>query len=304
MKKYLLCLTIVFLAITNTSILAYTRGPVIGEKKRVAIADFTIRQNEVLKGLEAKEFARTSTEKIIDAFASVKRFIIMDRTAVARLQREKQIQMLGYEDAPVNADLKAVAKADIYCTGEVQNVSVAQKFDNQNKFLGYDGTVELQLKVYDLSTSTLIMSKVVKGGTEIGGGIFRLIPAYQDTPSKAVFKALNNVENRIKEAVEEAFPVEGKIVEIIERKENKECFLVSLGSNLGFKNGNRLMVIEVFQTKIDGVLFTRQKKIGEVKIKTVEADGIFSEAVPVGDGGQMLINKFESGYNLVLRSQK
>lgn len=180
MKKYLLCLTIVFLAITNTSILAYTRGPVIGEKKRVAIADFTIRQNEVLKGLEAKEFARTSTEKIIDAFASVKRFIIMDRTAVARLQREKQIQMLGYEDAPVNADLKAVAKADIYCTGEVQNVSVAQKFDNQNKFLGYDGTVELQLKVYDLSTSTLIMSKVVKGGTEIGGGIFRLIPAYQE----------------------------------------------------------------------------------------------------------------------------
>ncbi len=303
MKKYVLSF-VVFLAMTNISIVAYSQGPVIGEKKRVAVADFTIRQNEVLNGLEAREFARTSTEKIIDAFASLKRFIIMDRTTVARLQREKQIQMLGYEHATIQRDLGAVAKADIYCTGEVQNVSVARKFDNQNKFLGYDGNVELQLKLYDLSTGTLIMSKVVRGGTEIGGGLFSIFSLYQDTPSKAVFKALNNAENRIKEAVEEAFPVEGKIVEIIERKENQECFLVSLGSNLGFKTGNKLMVIEVFQTKVDGVPYTRQKKIGEIKIKTVEADGIFSEAVPVDNNGQLLINKFESGYNLLLRSQK
>jgi len=212
--------------------------------------------------------------------------------------------MLGYEHALVKADLGAVAKADIYCTGEVQNVSVVRKYDTQNKFLGYDGTIELQLKMYDLSTGTLIMSKVVRGGTEIGGGLFSIFSLYQDTPSKAVFKALNNAENRIKEAVEAAFPVEGKIVEVIERKENKECFLVSLGSDLGFKNGNRLMVLEVFQTKIDGVPYTRQKKIGEVEIITVEADGTFSEVVPVGDIGQMMVNKFESGYTLVLRSQK
>jgi hypothetical protein len=303
MKKYLLCF-IVFFVLTSISIMAFAQGPVIGGKKRVAVADFTIRQNNVLNGLEAREFARTSTEKIIDAFASLKRFTIMDRTAVSRLQREKQIQMLGYEHALVKADLGAVAKADIYCTGEVQNVSVVRKYDTQNKFLGYDGTIELQLKMYDLSTGTLIMSKVVRGGTEIGGGLFSIFSLYQDTPSKAVFKALNNAENRIKEAVEAAFPVEGKIVEVIERKENKECFLVSLGSDLGFKNGNRLMVLEVFQTKIDGVPYTRQKKIGEVEIITVEADGTFSEVVPVGDIGQMMVNKFESGYTLVLRSQK
>lgn len=302
MKKHFTPLLVCTLMLVH-GVVAYAVGPAIGQKKRVAVADFTIRQNPTLNGPAAYQFARTTTEKVIDAFASLKRFTIMDRTAVSRLQREKQIQMLGYENDTVRADLGAVAKADIYCTGEVQNVSVAKKFDTQNKFLGYDGTVELQLKLYDLTTGTLMLSKVVRGGTEIGGGFLSIFNLYQDTPSKAVFKALNNAEKKMIEAIEEAFPVEGKIVEVLERIEHKEVFLVSLGADLGFKKGNRLDLFEVLQTRVDGVPYTRKKKICEVEITNVDPDGMFSEATPLGDNGQMIIRKYESGYNMVLRSQ-
>jgi curli biogenesis system outer membrane secretion channel CsgG len=303
MKKFLLGLSL-FMVMINVSFIAHAQGPSIGAKKRVAVATFRIRQNSVLHGVEAFEFARTATEKIINAFADTKRFVIMDRTAVSRLQKEKQIQMLGFEHSKINADLGAVAKADIYCTGEVQNVSVAPKYDTQGKFLGYDGDVELQMKIFDLSTGTLILSKDVRGGTEIGGGFLSVLSLYQDTPSKAVFKALNNVERRIKDAIGEAFPVEGKIVEILGRDDRKECFLVSLGSDLGFKKGNKLIVTEVSRIKVDGVMYPRQKQIGEVEITEIEPDGVFSEAVCTGSDGQAIIKKYESGYNLVLRSLK
>lgn len=303
MKKYFLGLS-VFMMMLNVSIISYAQGPAIGVKKRVAVATFSIRQNSVLHGVEAYEFARTATEKIINAFAETKRFVIMDRTAVSKLQKEKQIQMLGYEHSKINVDLGAVAKADIYCTGEVQNVSVAQKYDTQGKFLGYDGDVEMQMKIYDLSTGSLILSKDVRGGTEMGGGFLSMLSLYQDSPSKAVFKALNNAERRIKDAIGEAFPVEGKIVEILSREDRRESFLVSLGSDLGFKKGNKIIVTEVSRIRVDGIMYPRQKQIGEIEITEIEPDGVFSEAVCTGSDGQSIIKKYESGYNLVLRSQK
>jgi curli biogenesis system outer membrane secretion channel CsgG len=303
MNKYLFSM-IVFLLTLNLSCSAFAEGTVIGVKKRVAVADFTIRQNNVIHGPESEEFARTATEKIINAFAALKRFTILDRTVVGRLQQEKQVQMLGFKTANVKADLGAVAKADIYCTGEVQNVSVSKQFDKQGQFLGYDGDVELQIKIYDLSTASLIFSSSVRGGTEIGGGLFSIFKLYQDTPSKAVFKSLNNAEKRIREVVEEAFPMEGKIVEILGRDEGKESFLISLGSDFGFKKGNSLIVMETSQIVVDGVSYPRQKQIGGLEITQIEPDGTFSEAKSTDNNGQIIIKKQEAGYKIVLRSKK
>lgn len=294
----------IFLLVLSLSATAYPQGPSIPVKKRVAVADFTIRDSGRHYRRGAREFARTATEKVINAFAGLNRFSIVDRTVVKRIQAEKQIQMLGYASAPVKANLGAVAKADIYCTGQVQNVSVARKYDTKNKFLGYDADVELQIKIYDLAAGTLVCSKDVRGGTEIGGGVLSLLSFYQDTPSKAVLKALNNAERRIRDYIDEAFPIEGKIVDIIERNEGGERFLITLGSNLGFTSKNKLAVIETSQIRVDGVLYPKQNKIGELKITKVAADGIFSEAKPVSNNGQTILQKYESGYNLIIRSEK
>lgn len=295
MKKILFC-AIALVSLLSFSTKLYAASELV-VKKNVAVGAFSIRQNRVLKGRDASDFANAATEKIINAFATLKRFTILDRSVVKRLQLEKKIHSGGYK-------LGAGKGADIYCTGSVQNVSVSEKYDDKGKFLGYDGDVELQLKIYDLSSGTLLISKDVRGGTELGGGLLSLLNYYQDTPSKAVFKALNNAERRIKDAVEEAFPVEGKIVEVIETKEENEAFLTTLGSSLGFKKGDTVMVIEMTQIKINGANYPRQKEIGELQITKIEPDGSFSEARVKEKGGQVIIKKFESGYNLVLRSRK
>lgn len=303
MKKYLSGF-LTMLMVLGMSAASYAQGPELVARKRVAVADFTIRQNSVLWGQEAYEFARTSTEKIINAFSSLKRFSILDRTAVSRLQEEKQIQMLGYSAESQQVNLGAVGSADIYCTGEVQNVSVTQKYDNNGNFLGYDGDVELQMKLYDLNSGTLVLSKDVRGGTEMGGGLLSILNVYQDTPSKAVFKALNNAERRIKDAIEEAFPVEGVIAEVVGAEPQNERFLVTLGSDLGFRKGDQLIVIEISSLVVNGVKYPRQKEIGRAEIVRTEPDGMFSEVRMDGEGGQLIVKKHESGYNLVLRSLK
>lgn len=297
MKKLILffsTLVVMIIAFGNL----WAAPPDLVSKKRVAVAEFTIRQNRVLHGRDAAAFANSATEKIINAFASLKRFTILDRTVVDRLKDDNRKNRGGYK-------VGASKDADVFCTGVVQNVSVTEKYDGNGKFLGYDGDVELQLKIYDLSTGTLVLSKDVRGGTEIGGGLLSLLSLYQDTPSKAVFKALNNAERRIKDTIEEAFPVEGKIVEVLDTAAEKERFLISLGSNLGFRKGDEVIVIEVSQLKINGVNYPRQKEIGRLEIKKVEPDGTFSEAEVADKGGQIIIKKYESGsYNLVLRSFK
>lgn len=303
MKRFLI-LAVAVWSILGATRPAFAAGPELIAKKRVAVADFSIRQNRFLNGPEATEFARTATEKIINAFAELKKFKILDRTVVKRLQREKQIQMLGYKTKTIKADLGAVGKADIYCTGEVQNISVAEKYDNNRQFLGYDGEVEMQIRIYDLSTGALILSKDVRGGTEAGGGLLSIFRLYQDTPSKAIFKALNNAEREIKDTVKAAFPVEGGIVEIVSREDGEERVLITLGSELGFKDGDELSVIEVSQVKVNGVLYPRQKEIGRVEITRVEPDGTFSEAKVEGKDGKVIIQKYEAGYKLVLRSRK
>lgn len=303
MKKYLFLLGI-FLMIITVTLPAFAIGPELVVKKRVAVSDFTIRQNRFLNGQEAAEFARTATEKVINAFAELKQFQILDRTVVMRLQREKQIQMLGYQTKTVQANLGAIGKADIYCTGEVQNISLSQKYDTNHQFLGYDGEVEMQIKIYDLSTSTLILSKDVRGGTEVGGGFLSIFRLYQDTPSKAVFKALNNAEREIKETIIKAFPLEGNIVEVVDRKDGCEKVLITLGANLGFKSGDELSVIEVSQIKVNGVTYPRQKEIGCLMITSVEPDGVFSEAKIEGNNGKNIIQKYEAGYKLLIRTKK
>lgn len=267
-------------------------------KKRVAVAEFSIGQNKVLRGRDASSFADAATEKIINAFAALKRFTILDRTVAERLKDDNRKNRGGYK-------VGASKDADVLCIGTVQNVSVAEKYDDKGKFLGYDGDVELQIKIYDLSTGDLVLSKDVRGGTEIGGGLLSLFNFYQDTPSKAAFKALNNAERRIKDTIEEAFPVEGKIVEVIDTANEKERFLISLGSNLGFRKGDEVIVIEVSSLKINGKDYPRQKEIGRLEITKIEPDGTFSEAEVTDKGGQLIIKKYESGsYNLVLRSLK
>ncbi|NTV68216.1 MAG: hypothetical protein HGB06_11200 [Chlorobaculum sp.] len=296
MKKMLLCF-MVLVSLLSIATPSFAAPPDLIAKKRVAVGTFTIGQNRVLRGHESSEFANAATEKIINAFAALKRFTILDRSAANRLQLDLKNYSGGYK-------VGASKAADIYCTGSVQNVSVSEKYDSNGKFLGYDGDVELQLKIYDLTTGTLVLSKDVRGGTEIGGGLLSVIRFYQDTPSKAVFKSLNNAERRIKDAVEEAFPVEGKIVEVIETKAENETFLTTLGSNLGFKKGDTVLVIEMTQIKVNGVNYPRQKEIGSLEITKIEPDGNFSEARVLAKGGEVIIKKFESGYNLVLRSQK
>ena len=301
MKKYLSCV-LAMVIILSSSVRSFAASSDLMTKRRVAVAEFSIRQNSVVHGREAREFARTATEKIVNAFAELKRFTLLDRAAVLQLQQEKQIRMLGKKTKSAKAKPGAAGKVDIYCSGEVQNVSVTPKYDSKGKFLGYDGDVELQIWMYDLSTGALVLSKDVRGGTEMGGGILSVLSLYQDTPSKAVFKALNNVERRIKDAIAEAFPVEGKIVEVIDASREQEMFLTTMGSEFGFSNGDKLTVIETTMLHVDGVSVPHQREIGQLEITKVEPDGTFSEARVTGDGGQIIVGKFTSGANLVLRS--
>ena len=83
------------------------------------------------------------------------------------------------------------------------------------------------------------------------------------SPSKAAFEALNNAEKELKKKLKKLFPVEGKIVEVLKKKDAK--FLISIGKSLGVKEDDKLLVIEKITVELEGKKVTREKEIGRLE---------------------------------------
>lgn len=280
------------------------------EKPRVAVVPVSyvkLADSDVFSDVESgvKAFAEAATQKIINAFVDLKRFDVLDRTAVEAILKEQDFQMSDAVDFETGVELGAIKGAEIICVGQLQNVTTVPHYDKKKgDLMGYSGSVEMQIKITDVSTGSVVLSEDVKGDTKMSqSGLFSLVEKFENSPSKAAFEALNDAENRIKKELRQAYPVEGKIVEVMKSKKGKEKFLVSLGSEIGVKDGMKLLVIEQTMIEVDGKNFPREKEVGVLQVTKVSTDGIFSEA-KAKDGGSDIIKKLDAGVDLIIRTKK
>lgn len=154
----------------------------------------------------------------------------------------------------------------------------------------FAGTCAYTLKVINPNNGKLVSTKTFKHG----GGI---IPVTGDTEEEAVSKVCKQAIKAIRVLVEDAFKVQGTILEIASEKngEAKEVY-ISIGSEHGV--GEDAFFSACIERQIAGR--TSQREIGQLKVKNVEGGDI--TLCEVKKGGEEIKKAIDAGQTVVVKS--
>ncbi len=155
----------------------------------------------------------------------------------------------------------------------------------------YSATCAYTLKVINPNDGKLVSTKNFKHGD----GITDIVTA--DTQDEAVAKVCKKAVKAVRELVEDAFKLQGVILEIATVKKDKaEEVYISLGSDNGVAEG------AYFAACIERTIAGRvsQKEIGELKVKTVE--GVDISLCEVKKGEKEIKAAIDAGQTVVIKS--
>jgi curli biogenesis system outer membrane secretion channel CsgG len=228
------------------------------------------------------------TEEVSNAFVKTKRFIMVDRTKMDALKNEKNLQ-----------------KGEDFIDGNTieQGKSVGAEFLISNTLNSYTNNGEvckftLSLKVIQVATGEIVASEKIEAkGGGIGGSIANAAfgnVVNTNNDEKALRKALKDVTEDIDKFVRKNFPATFAIAEISEKdsKGGAKTLLISGGSDMGLKKGDKLKIIEISELMVNGKKMTRKKDVAEIKITKVE-DGNFCTC-SVSSGHADITAKFDA----------
>lgn len=234
------------------------------------------------------------TDALTSAFVKTQRFILVDRSKMEALKKEKQLQ-----------------KTEDFMDGKTieQSKSMGAQFLISSTLNSYenDGHVckfALNLSVIDVASGQIVSSDMIEskgggrggqiagafGGAALGTGNL----SGNGSTDDALKKALKGVESEIDKFVSKNFPVTFSIAEIQEKdsKGSATKILIAGGSAFGIKKGDKLKVVELSEMEVNGKKMQRKKEIGELQVTKVE-DENFS-ICSVNSGGIDINSKFDS----------
>lgn len=240
---------------------------------------------------DGKQYKETVsiTEEVTNSFVKTKRFIMVDRTKMDALKNEKNLQ-----------------KTEDFMDGSTieQGKSLGAQFLISNTLNSYSNNGEvckfsLSLKVIDVATGQIITSETIEAkGGGIGGSLTNAAlganVANTNDKDGALKKALKDVTGEIDKFVSKNFPATFSIAEISEKdsKGGAKTILISGGSDMGLKKGDKLKIVEVSEMEVNGKKMTRKKDVAEIKITKVE-DSNFSSCT-VSSGNADITTKFDA----------
>lgn len=154
----------------------------------------------------------------------------------------------------------------------------------------YAATCAYTLKVINPNNGKLVSTKTFKHG----GGI---LPVTGNNEEEAVSKVCKQAIKAIRALVEDAFKIQGTILEIAsERRGKAEEVYISIGSDHGVGEDAFFSVCIERQIKDR----TSQREIGQLKVKNVEGGDI--TLCEVKKGGEEIKNAFDAGQTIVVKS--
>lgn len=160
--------------------------------------------------------------------------------------------------------------------------------NNEGKFLGYRGRVDISASVVDLGTTTTIFSSN-----------FNATSSTSRDRSSAQGKAASSssIKGDIENLLINAFPFEVNIVRMNEVKKGKaKEMLISGGSDLGIKEGDYFDVLVM--DEINGVPF--EESIGRIKV--TELNGTQMSTAKPTKGADEIFSAFNAKKKIVLRA--
>lgn len=224
----------------------------------VGVSAFTCDENNRFVGLV--------TEKVVEMLTNTKRFRVVDRTSMEKVNEELELQKSeAFIDSKNLVEQGANLAAEKLITGHITKIPVYAMKNSVGTINGYKASVAFQMKVVDVS------SGLSTDATSFEGKASDLM----FSPESAVQQAMRSVQNEINQYFKINFALVGKIVKILPIDDkNKLKVLLNVGKNSGIKVGDKFTVesVEMIENQ------KYPQKIGVLEIVNLAGENL-SEAL-------------------------
>lgn len=279
------------------AIAAITALQAQNQKKVNLLVDYFYTTGDVKKA-----YATEIRNVVADALNASNRVRIIDVETSPTLKLEEDRREVGVSagDDMERLALMTQEGADLLLQGIVNSISIKEntsKNSDGTTTTLYEATISLTLKVIDPKTGTVTETTTItvpSGFIDIS--TLTILAHSADEAVSAYAKAL--IPKKLKKFINDAFPVEGKVLELAETKGKEvKTLYIDLGDNFGAKKKMKFDVREV--RTVAGR--TSRKVIGEVEIIDVEGEDI--SLCKVNKGGDKIKTAADAEIPLVVTSK-
>lgn len=217
----------------------------------VGVAEFSCQENS--------PYTRLVTEKVVEMLTNTRRFKVVDRTSIDKIQAELELQKSeAFLDSKNLVEQDIAVAAEKMITGHIVKIPVYRMKNPDGSVRGFKASVGFEMKVVDVATGLSSEATSFQG------------KASQEcmSPEAAVNMAMQSIQSEIGDWFRINFPIICSVSRVLDNK----TVLINAGTEQGVKPGNTFKVEAV--EMLDGHPY--HKFLGEIKIKTV-AGPHFSE---------------------------
>lgn len=268
MKKYIL-LSLLFVC----SLLGYTQND--NGRSVVGVAKFT---SEV-----ESPFCASVEEKVVTMVTQTKRFIVVDRTSYDKIQEELEFQKTeAFIDSKNTVNQGEAIAAEYLILGHIIKMNI-YTMKNNGVTTGYKASCAFTLKVNNVET----------GNTTAAESFQTEVSPLAASKEQAVNQALQSVEQALYDYFIRMFPINTKILKVLEIKKNGAALvLINGGKSSGIKEGNEFSVEYI--EMLEGNPYPQE--IGSLKVSKLSGND-FAECV-VKKGGSEILTRFNATQNI------
>jgi|TARA_B110000977_G_C11021051_1_gene471317 curli biogenesis system outer membrane secretion channel CsgG len=268
-------------------------------KTSIALLDFT-----KATGVYSDQVT-TIQEATTQGFIKAKRFILVDRSKVDAINRERDLQKSEeFIMSDYTIEQRSAIGAQFFVQGNVTNWSETSKnvkFENSQgevKYsMSYEANLSVSIRVIDVSTSVAGAATTITGSSSSGG--FFLGMAQKGSAKTALNGALQNLTKEVDKWIGKEFPAQFAIVEITKSNDSKGAMevLIAGGSGTGLVKGEKLIVMYETIINVGGVDKKRIQEVGKLKIKDLDGEDFsICKVVNGGPGIQQKVSANDKVY--------
>ena len=268
-------------------------------KTSIALLDFT-----KATGVYSDQVT-TIQEATTQGFIKAKRFILVDRSKVDAINRERDLQKSEeFIMSDYTIEQRSAIGAQFFVQGNVTNWSETSKnvkFENSQGevqySMSYEANLSVSIRVIDVSTSVAGAATTITGSSSSGG--FFLGMAQKGSAKTALNGALQNLTKEVDKWIGKEFPAQFAIVEITKSNDSKGAMevLIAGGSGTGLVKGEKLIVMYETIINVGGVDKKRIQEVGKLKIKDLDGEDFsICKVVNGGPGIQQKVSANDKVY--------
>lgn len=240
----------------------------------VGVAQFTCQ--------EESPYTHLVTEKVVEMLTNTRRFQVVDRTSIDKVQAELELQKSeAFIDSENLAEQGVAVAAEKMITGEIVKIPVYRITNSDGSTRGFKASVAFQMKVVDVETGLSSEATSFEGKAS----------KEHLSPESAVTAAMASLQDDIYEYFRVNFPATAEIKKILEEKNGTaQLVLLSAGNKQGVRVGDKFTV-ETIEYLEGEVLPTT---VGEVVVKELTGEA-FCKCTCDKSVGTAICDQFKAG---------